>query len=138
MRPVPTWDKYFLDIARATALRSKDPSTQVGAVLVDEDGHIIGTGYNGFPPNFPELPESWERPAKYDYVVHAEANCLLHTIKSTKGSILYTTMFPCKECAKLIAAARIKKVVYSDDAYKNEVSQIIFAQCKIELAKLGD
>lgn len=137
MREVISWDDYFLTIAEAVALRSKDPSTQVGAVLINEEGHIIGTGYNGFPPKFPESVDYWTKPLKYDYVVHAEANCLLHSIQKTKGSTLYTTMYPCKECAKLIAAAGIVRVVYKDDKYQNDISATILTNCKINLVKLG-
>lgn len=112
MREVPNWSEYFMTIAETVSIRSKDPNTQVGSVVVDKDNHIIGTGYNGFSPGINELPEMWERPTKYDYVIHAEANALLNCTCPTAGSKIYVTLFPCKECAKLIAGARIKKVYY--------------------------
>jgi dCMP deaminase len=136
MRKVPGWDTYFMDIARAASTRSKDPHTQVGAVLVQEN-RIIGTGYNGFAPGAVETPALWERPLKYDYVIHAELNCILHAVAPAKGSTLYTTMYPCKECAKLIASAGIQRIVYCDDKYKNEISEDILSLSLIEVEKLN-
>lgn len=128
---VPEWVDYFMNIARAVSARSKDPATKVGAILIDDNNHIIGTGYNGFPPGVQDTPERWERPAKYDLVVHAEANCLLHTTKSARNAKLYTTMYPCQDCAKLIAAAGIKEVFYSSDKYKNGTAELIFKEAGI-------
>lgn len=117
MRKVPNWDQYFLSIAEVVASRSKDPNTQVGAVLINEDKHIIGTGYNGFSPKTRETEEMWQRPQKYEKVIHAELNCLLHKTQSAKNSTLYITMSPCDECCKAIVAAGVKRVVYVDPKY---------------------
>ena len=129
------WDSYFVEIAKVIASKSKDPNTKVGAVLVDHENRIIGTGYNGFPPGVEETPERWEKPTKYAYVVHAEANCLLHAIVKPKGHTMYTTMFPCTECAKLLATSGVKRVVYLDDKYRNEVAETIFREMGISLSK---
>src|SRR3546814_4797914 len=89
MRIVPTWTSYFMRIAQDVASRSKDPSTQVGAVLVDADNHIIATGYNGFPPGIEETPARWQRPDKYERVIHAEMNAIAHAARaghSTAGA----------------------------------------------------
>src|SRR3546814_12912837 len=78
------------------------PSTQVGAVLVDADNHIIATGYNGFPPGIEETPARWQRPDKYERVIHAEMNAIAHAARaghSTAGATLYCTHFPCNQVA---------------------------------------
>ena len=122
-----SWDEYFMGIAYLSAMRSKDPSTQVGACIIDEDKKIIGIGYNGFPigSNDDEMP--WNKEGefldtKYPYVVHAELNAILNSIKSLKNCIIYVTHFPCNECAKAIVQSGIKKVIYFSDKHKDKDS----------------
>lgn len=136
MRQVPSWSTYFMEIAKAVSTRSKDPMTQVGAVIVNKDNHIIGTGYNGFAPGYVEIPELWERPTKYDHVIHAEANALLNSLQSPAGAKVYCTLFPCKECAKLLAGAKIKQVYYSDNKYENNETKDIFKRSGVQLIQL--
>ena len=120
-----SWDEYFMCIAMLVSLRSKDPSSQVGAVLV-RDNKIIGTGYNGFPTGCDETQFSWEREVdelgwlntKYPYVIHAEANALLNTVDDPKGCDLYVTLHPCNECAKLLIQGGIRKVTYLEDKHR--------------------
>jgi len=114
-----SWDEYFINIARAVALRSHDPSTQVGAVLVNERNHIISTGYNGFPPNVNDAELPTTRPEKYPYMIHAEMNAMLHSEVSLKGATLYVTHSPCMECSKNILTSGITRVVY-DKTYSFE------------------
>lgn len=118
-----SWDKYFMGIAFLSAMRSKDPSTQVGACIV-KDKKIIGIGYNGFPngSNDDEMP--WDREGeaintKYPYVVHAELNAILNSIKELKGSTVYVTHYPCNECSKAIVQSGIKKVIYYSNKHKH-------------------
>lgn len=136
MRQVPDWDSYFMEIAKVVSSRSKDPHTQVGAVLV-RNNKIIGTGYNGFAPGVLETPIDWQRPYKYQKVIHAEMNCILHSVKSPKNATLYTTMYPCQECSKLIASAGIKRIVFLDDKYKTASAMELFAACLINVDKLS-
>ncbi len=125
-----SWDQYFMGVALLSAKRSKDPSTQVGACIVNEDKRIIGIGYNGFPRGcsddvFPWGKESTDSlETKYPYVVHAETNALLNTTASTKNSTLYVTLFPCNECAKLIIQSGISNIVYMSDKHKGTNSDI--------------
>lgn len=118
-----TWDEYFMGLAIFTSFRSKDPSSKVGAVIVDEKNHIVGTGYNGFVAGVDEMKLSWQREGefmqtKYPYVVHAEANAILNATKSDlSGCKIYITLSSCNECAKLIAQKDIKKVFYLLDKY---------------------
>ena len=116
-----TWDQYFMGIAIMSANRSKDPNTQVGACIVDQDNRILTVGYNGMPSgcNDDEMP--WDREgegmaSKYFFVCHAELNAILNYRGggTLRGSRCYVTLFPCNECAKAIIQAGIKRVVYSE------------------------
>lgn len=114
MRDVVPWDRYLMSLAYLVASRSKDPNTQVGAVIVDEQNRILATGYNGFAPGIAETAERWERPVKYDYVIHAEINAIAHAASkgiSLHGSTLYVTHAPCMNCFKTVIASGIRKVV---------------------------
>ena len=116
-----SWDEYFMGVALLAAERSKDPNTQVGACIVDEQNRILSTGYNGFPYGCSDDVFPWDRTGedtKYPYVVHAELNAILNTRgKSLAGSRIYVALFPCNECAKAIIQAGIKEVVYLSDKY---------------------
>lgn len=113
MREVPGWTEYFMHEAESAALRSKDPSTQVGtAIVVDDD--VVSKGYNGFAPGVRETEDRWQRPAKYPRVIHAEMNAIARAARrgvAIKGGTLYCTHAPCSNCTKMIIAAGIKKVV---------------------------
>lgn len=115
-----SWDEFFMGTAELSARRSKDPNTQVGACIVGENNKVLGVGYNGFPRGCSDESFSWERPEKYLYVVHAEVNCIMNVnnFDLVKGSTLYTTLFPCNECAKIVIQAGIKHIVYLDDKYE--------------------
>jgi dCMP deaminase len=111
-------------VAQLSALRSKDPNTQVGACIVNTKKRIIGIGYNGFPSgcNDDELP--WAREGeyletKYPYVCHAEMNAISNSSNKPEleGATMYVSLFPCNECAKLIVQVGIKEVVYLSDKY---------------------
>ena len=125
-----SWDEYFMGVALLSAKRSKDPSTQVGACVVNEDKRIIGIGYNGFPTGCKDELFPWGKTdtnrlnTKYPYVVHAEPNAILNCTSSLKGATLYVTLFPCNECAKLIIQSVIKKIIYMCDKYRNEESYV--------------
>jgi dCMP deaminase len=115
--PAAGWDEYFLHLAQVVATRSKDPSTQVGAVIV-RDRTIVATGYNGFPRGANDnIPERYDRPLKYTWMCHAEENALLNAaregIKVEGGTIYVTPLSPCMRCARGIIQAGIKEVVYS-------------------------
>ena len=128
--PHISWDEYFMGVAALSAKRSKDPNTQVGACIVNEDKRIVGIGYNGFPRGCEDDVFPWGKGDanplnnKYPYVVHAEANCILNTTAKLTGATLYVTLFPCNECAKLIIQSGIKHLVYMEDKYRNEASNV--------------
>ena len=125
-----SWDQYFMGIALMSAHRSKDPSTQVGACIVDQHNKILSIGYNGMPRgcNDDEMP--WEREGemldtKYAYVCHAELNAILnYGGGSLEGAKVYVTLFPCNECAKAIIQCGIKEVIYKSDKYMDSAATI--------------
>lgn len=107
-----TWDNYFMKIAEVTALRSPD-NKKVGAVVVDSDNRIIGTGYNGLPKGMNDDIDWNEREFIRKVVIHAETNALLHLQKRTAVA-LYCTLTPCPQCIKLIKACGIQKVYFKE------------------------
>lgn len=114
MSQIPKWDRRFLKLAREISTWSKDPSTQVGAVLVDPFNRVISVGYNGFPVGVPDDPEMLnEREVKLACTIHAEENALLFSSgKQVHGSILYVYPFmPCGPCAAKIVQAGVAEVV---------------------------
>lgn len=142
-----TNDESSMLTAMIWALKSKDPSTQVGSCFVNEEGRVISTGYNGTPKNWKDDDFPWrndvdnigERNTKYPYVIHAEMNGILNykgSIMDFRNSTLYVTLFPCSNCAKLIVQAGIKKVVYLVDDRKdtsdNKHAKILLKNCNVE------
>jgi dCMP deaminase len=104
------------------AERSKDPSTQAGAVVVNDNNVVVGVGYNGFPRGIKNDALPWEREGayentKYAYVCHAEENAIYNANNSTKGCKIYCNLFPCNECAKTIIQNGIKEIIYESDKY---------------------
>lgn len=121
-----SWDEYFMGISLLSSMRSKDPSTQVGACIVNEDNRIMSVGYNGFPRGCSDDEYPWERSAdnanetKYPFVCHAELNAILNAGgHNLTGSKIYVALFPCNECAKAIIQSGIKEVVYISDKYSD-------------------
>lgn len=112
------WDAYFIYIVRVVKLRSKDPRTKVGAITVSPDHRVLTTGYNGFPRGVKDLVTRWERPAKYEWVRHAEENAILNAAREgirLAGSRMYVTGDVCHRCAGAIANAGIVEVITDED-----------------------
>ena len=140
-----SWDEYFMGLAHLSALRSKDPNTQVGCCIVDNDHKVVSIGYNGMPRGCKDEDMPWQRvgdfkKTKYAYVVHAELNAILNSPRSLKGCTLYVSLFPCNECAKAIIQAGIKKVIYESDKYcgtdGNVVSKRLFDETGVVYEQL--
>lgn len=123
-----SWDEYFMGAALLAAKRSKDPNTQVGAALVNNDNKIVSIGYNGMPIGcsddlFPWAREGEYLQTKYPYVCHAELNAILNAAgHELKLARLYVPLFPCNECAKAIIQVGIKQVIYLSDKYRDTES----------------
>ena len=118
-----SWDEYFMGIAMLSAMRSKDPNTQVGACIVSQEHKILSMGYNGFPTGCSDDEFTWAREGednKYFYSTHSELNAILnYRGGSLEGASIYGTLFPCNECAKAIIQSGIREVVYDSDKYEN-------------------
>lgn len=140
------WDQYFMGVAELSALRSKDPNTQVGCCIASPDNKIYSLGYNGLPIGLSDDEFPWENKAenvedtKYPYVCHSELNAILNfTGHSLKGCRLYVTLFPCNECAKAIIQSGIVEVIYKDNIYPDSISTItsmkMLKAAKIKITK---
>ena len=127
-----SWDEYFMGIALLTAQRSKDNSSQVGACIVSRENKILSLGYNGMPIGCLDDEMPWGREGtpldtKYMYVCHAELNAILNHASGTgslRGARIYTTLFPCNECAKALIQSGIREVIYYEDKYPDSDSVI--------------
>ena len=139
-----SWDEYFMGVSLLAAKRSKDPSTQVGACIVDEKNVILATGYNGFPIGCSDDEFPWDREGettKYPYVVHAELNAILNASgKDLHGARVYVDLFPCNECAKAIIQSGIKEVVYLSDKYADtpgvKASKLMLKTAGVKLTQI--
>ena len=115
------WHKRFLELADLISTWSKDPSSKIGAVIVDKDNRVVSTGYNGFAKNVKDTPERYDnRDIKYKIVLHAEENAMSYARRDLTGCVLYVSgLMPCSHCASLIIQNGIKTVV----TWKKEVPE---------------
>lgn len=139
-----SWDEYFMSIAKLSAMRSKDPNTQVGACIVSNDNRILSIGYNGAPNNWSDENFFWDREGefletKYPYVCHAELNAISNYMgnkKDFQNARIFVTLFPCENCTKLIIQNGIKEIIYLSDKYKDtdgvKASKIMLDACCVK------
>lgn len=144
-----TWDEYFMSVAKLSAMRSKDPSTQVGACIASNTNRILSTGYNGAPNGIEDKYFPWDREGeflntKYPYVCHAEMNCILSyrgDNKDLENARIYVDLFPCNECAKIIIQSGIKEVIYLCDKYADtdgvKASKKMFDACCVKYKQIN-
>jgi len=136
-----SWDECFMQMAHIIAERSQDPSTQAGAIVVNEKNVVVGAGYNGWPRGIESDDLPWEREGdfmntKYAYVCHAEENAIYNANSKTEGGKVYCTLFPCNECAKTIIQNGIKEVIYESDKYA-DVPAFMASKKMLKLAKVS-
>lgn len=130
-----SWDNYFMSIAVIASLRSVDPNSKVGSVIVSPENKILGVGYNGFVTGIDESKLSLSREgswldSKYPYIVHSEVNAIVNSVvHSLKNSRLYCTLFPCNDCTKILAQAGIKEIIYLSN--KHEESDMYIASKRL-------
>jgi dCMP deaminase len=132
------WDRRFLDLCEHIATWSKEPSTKLGSVIVDDKKRIVSVGYNGFPRGVFDYEERYnDRPTKYLFVAHAERNALDNAPMMVDGCTLYVALEPCVECAKSIIQKGIKKVVtyrpMREDIFNWNISRQMFNESGVEL-----
>jgi len=143
MRKPISWEEYWIKQAELIAQRSKDPITQVGAVVIDKDNRQRAAGYNGFPRGVKETEERWERPLKYKFAVHAEINLIANAVRLGVGladCTMYITIPPCDSCAKAIIQAGITKVVFKNlpnpgSTLDYEQTRLLFSEAGVELVQ---
>lgn len=138
------WHRRFLELAQHIGNWSKDPSTQVGAVIVDDQRRIISTGYNGFPRGVIDSDERYHnRDVKYEMIVHGEINAIVFAQQDLTGATLYTWPFmPCSRCAAIVIQTGIKRVVAPHcenprwrDSF--ELTRRMFEEAGVELIVIG-
>lgn len=136
------WHNRFLDLAKLISGWSKDPSTKVGAVIVDKNKRIVSVGYNGFPKGVDDDHRLHDRESKYLMIVHGEMNAILFANKSLEDCTLYTYPFmPCPRCSSMIIQTGIKTVIApmnTNERWENEFieSRTLFKQAGVELKEL--
>jgi dCMP deaminase len=119
-----SWKDRYLNLAKEISLWSKDPSTKVGCIAVGEFGQVLSQGYNGFPRNFPDTVSNYEdRTKKYNYIIHAEMNCIYHAtyngISLQNSTFFIYGLNVCHECAKGLCQVGVKHVISKDIATNN-------------------
>jgi len=145
------WIRRFLDMADTVSSWSKDPSTKVGAVIVDNQKRIISVGYNGFPRGIDDSTERYEdRQLKYSLVSHAERNALDNADVSLHDTTMFVTLMPCSDCAKGIIQRGIKKIVvaplpekfrnydWDTDIYKWKITKLMFEEAGVSVVRQED
>lgn len=143
-----SWDKKFMGLANYIATWSKDPSTKVGAVIVNSDKRVVSLGYNGFPQGVDDsVVGRYERPLKYRWTVHAEENAIVSSGRvgaSVKGATMYCNYKPCEHCSKLIIQAGIRRVVYQHEKVNSQkgveektITETLFKEANVEIIRLS-
>lgn len=144
---IPSWDDYFMSIAETISKRSKDPSRQVGCLIIEPVSKTIRSGgYNGMVAKVAETLEIWSKPTKYKYVCHAEFNAIAIASKngiSTDKCSAYVTSFPCLTCARLLVQAGITKIIFKSgissgyaEEYKD--TENLLGECDIYCIQIDD
>jgi dCMP deaminase len=139
------WDKRFIELANLVSSWSKDKTTKVGAIIIDDDNHdIVSVGYNGFPRDSDDSKEDrYQPPQKYFYTEHAERNALYNAArngKSTNNKIMYVQFFPCVDCARGIIQSGIKKLITPEPDFNNvkwgesvKIAKELLDECGVEI-----
>jgi len=129
-------------MAHIIAERSKDPSTQAGAVIVDESNVVVGMGYNGFPRGISNNSLPWGKEGRYEdtkyaYICHAEENAIYNAGgRSTRNCKIYSVFFPCNECVKALIQSGIKEIVFEDGIKHKNRPENIASKKMLKLSKI--
>lgn len=145
-RPKSFWDNFFMGLASHASTASKDPSTKVGCVLVDDRRRVVGVGYNGFPRGVADTDERLnDRPTKYLMVQHAEVNAVLQSVIEPRGCTAFVTHKPCATCTGVLIQAGVRKIVTRQpeaglaerfaDSFR--ASEVMLAEAGVEVEYVG-
>ena len=116
--------------------RSKDPNTKVGACVYDPDSGTMYFGYNGFARGVTDSTTRWQRPIKYEYVIHAEDNAIIKALRglgNLSQCIMYCTHKPCHKCMSKIIQVGIKTIYYHTPHDDSKITDELAAECAIGL-----
>lgn len=150
MPEIPDWDRYYLEICKVVAARSKDPNTQIGCVIIGPAREIRTTGYNSFPRGIrDDVPERKVRPTKYLWIEHAERNAICNAARCgtpLENCTIYVEIMPCMDCARAIVQAGIREVVisaermkqYSSDYYNEHFGmvEVLFSEAGVKVRRV--
>lgn len=139
------WQHRYMAMAWLTAGWSKDPSTHVGAVLVGPDGEVRVTAFNGPPSGVNDAPERFERPAKYLFASHAEANLIAFAAREgirTAGCTVFVTNTPCAACARTMIQAGIRRLFHGPNktsmpAEEFAAANAMLCEAGVEVVEIG-
>lgn len=139
MEDAEYWDNYYILLTEVVASRSQDPHTQVGACLVGKNNELLSTGCNSAPKDWNESASPFPWDDKYPYVCHAEVSAIFNLMSKARfeEARMYLNYYPCNECAKCIAQAGIKEVIYNEIRHPGadyiEQAAKIFNACGVKL-----
>ena len=109
------WDQLFMNMVYLVAMKSKDQSTNIGAIIVGPGNEVVSVGYNSFVRGCDDnVPERQERPEKYFWFEHAERNAIYNSARIGAiplGCKMYTQALPCMDCARGVVQAGIKELI---------------------------
>lgn len=132
-----SFDQMAINIAHQASKRSEDIYKKVGCCILNKEGRILSTGYNGLLPKFKVNKNFWnDREERRKYIIHAEINALSRVSREQNPHILASTLLPCSSCAINIVSYNIKKVIYNEDYHLDDNAKNIFKFYKIDLIKL--
>ena len=132
-----SFEKLAIETAKIAALRSEDIYKKVGCCILDKEGKILSTGYNGLLPKVDKDKSFWSnRDYRRKFIIHAEINALSRINRNEHPYIVACTLLPCSSCALNIASYGIKKVLYLEDYELDEGAKEIFDFYNIEFLKL--
>ena len=136
------WDSYFMTIANVVSIRSPDPNTKHGCIIVDSNNRIISTGYNGPVKGYPNNKIDLKRPNKYTWMIHAEDNAVLFARCDLTDTTAYITGHPCAPCFRRLVQAGIKRIVYGTkisaciNSYEYKVCNAIAKELNIDMLNM--
>ena len=133
------WNSYFIKLANLIAAKSPDPSTKIGAVIVDSNKRIVSTGYNGPIQGIDDNQVPLTRPEKYDYIIHAETNAVIFAKQDLSDCRIYINGFPCSTCTKLILQSGISHICYGNvqaNMCDKKDGDIVKKLCELKHVKL--
>lgn len=139
---VEDWDQHFMTDAYNKAMKSKDTSTKLGAIIVGPDNEPVTNGYNNFPRGLnDDIVERYERPLKYRFMEHAERNAIYNAARhgaSLKGCRLYVPQRPCTDCARAIIQTGIIEVIYHKEWPGNAIDTSWYEDQQLSLTMLKE